>query len=149
MESLIDDVADMAASACDPESQRGDAKRRRLVRKESCGAVSGNLATRSVPYYHLHDWRSRRHAQLQLAAQHMDQRLQRVLLRGTVDYDIRNCLFTLVHQAVQRLQIQDAETWREELQTLHDLAATCAGNCFSEFVVLQHFKRGCNPSRPG
>lgn len=123
MECLIDDLNEMAA-----ENKDSARKKRRLLAK-----VSDAHATATVPsqvvYQYNHDWRSRRFARGQVSAQGMDKRFQRVLLHGTHDLDIENCLFVLCYQMIQRLGVNDKDTWSEELSTLEELATNRSDVC--------------------
>ncbi len=105
-------------------------KRRRLTAKLSCGTE----VTRAVAYKYNHDWRSRRYSG-GAAAQGMDRRIQKHVLGNTVDIDIVNCMLQVLHQAVQRVDIIDKETWKVELQTLHDLATDRTRICLDELSL--------------
>jgi len=76
-----------------------------------------------VPYSFKRAWRSRRYAEEVLSSQHMDSRLQFVMLAHTVDIDMRNCMLTLMPQIVRRLAPAPEELWREQLVFLDQLAA--------------------------
>ena len=68
------------------------------------------------------DWRSRSYADSTPAAQRMDQRLQKMLLDDTVDFDIKNCMPMLLVQIVSRLRLRDQQAWKEEMETLRRVA---------------------------
>ena len=63
----------------------------------------------------------------------MDRRLQKVILPFTIDLDIQNCMFTIVHQMVQRVGIKFKDLyWAEELETLQRLAVERETVCIEE-----------------
>ena len=119
MESLIDDITEMCGDTKTPS------KKRRLLRKSS----GTHIVSSEVAYHYNHDWRCRRYARSPMSAQHMDRRLQRVLLNLTHDLDLENCLFSLALQMIERLDIVDKDFWAEELLTLEELATKRAEVC--------------------
>jgi len=123
MECLIDDLNEMAA-----ENKDSARKKRRLLAKVSVEDATATVPSQVV-YQYNHDWRSRRFARGQVSAQGMDKRFQRVLLHGTHDLDIENCLFVLCYQMIQRLGVNDKDTWSEELSTLEELATNRSDVC--------------------
>ena len=99
--TLIADVRCECGLADPPVSQTdsvtgGERKKRRITRKMSVTDTWSHLVT----YRWRHDWRGRRYAQGVTAAQHMDQRVQKVLLGQTVDLVIQNCSLVLLSQMV-------------------------------------------------
>ena len=115
-------VAEYALPACEEQAVTGadgeDAsqKRRRMTEKTSA------LARFRVSYEYKQGWRSRRYASSSPSAQGMDQRLQKLVLRDTVDFDVVNCMPTLLFQMVDRLRLVDESTWKDELVLLRRLA---------------------------
>ena len=55
-------------------------------------------------------------------AQAMDQRIQKLLLADTVDFDIQNCMPVLLAQMVERLGLEQQVLWSEAIVTLKKLA---------------------------
>ena len=70
-------------------------------------------------------------------AQGMDQRMQRILLRATLDADIRNCIFVLLKHMVERLGVQ-----HDFGALLHELAADRKRFCEEKLGVSEvwHFR---------
>ena len=56
-----------------------------------------------------------------LSCQSLPQRVQRHALAHTHDLDIKNCLFTVVHQLVKRLDLEDPALFAAELEVLASL----------------------------
>ena len=73
---------------------------------------------RNVSYVYKRRWPSRRYAAEFFAAQMMDRRLQKVLLSDTYDFDIENCLFCLLQQIIERVQMKDTTLFSKELDVL-------------------------------
>lgn len=99
--TLIADVRCECGLAAPPVSQTDsvagvERKKRRIKRKMSVTDTWSHLVT----YRWRHDWRGRRYAQGVTAAQHMDQRVQTVLLGQTVELAIDNCTLVLLSQMV-------------------------------------------------
>ena len=98
------------------------AKRRKLTTKSS----SSGLTTESlqVEYGYTKDWRGRRYSQTPNSAQGMSQILQNLLLAHTLDIDVKNSIFVLLKQAVDRLEVKySAEVFKGCLDTLSALAS--------------------------
>ena len=110
------------------------AQKRRRIRKQLSGAETG-VTSQAVAYRCNHPWRGCLHSTGICSAQSMDQRLQRVLLHGTVNLDIVNCAFVLLQQTVARLDIEDRDTWSEELQTPEEIASKRDDICAKELHV--------------
>ena len=91
--------------------------------------VSPSLIRQQVPYPLKGAFRSRRYVDASVAAQSMDQRMQHVLLDDTVDFDIVNCVFVLLAQVIERLQLADKETWQDEIELLQQVALDRKGFC--------------------
>ena len=74
-----------------------------------------------------HPFRTRLYAASSPAAQIMDRRMQKILLGHTWDFDIVNCMPTLLYQMLERLEILPVEVWKDDLELLktvaHDRAA--------------------------
>ena len=117
----------LSAASGEPPSQddNGKVKRRRLQKDVSYPDVFTN----SVNYIWHHDWRCRRYAADFPAAQAFGNRLQSLLLQGTVTFNISNAMPTLLCQLVDRLDVIDKECWGEELHLLRRLCDDRAGFC--------------------
>lgn len=110
------------------------AKRRKLATKSS----SSGLKTESlqVEYGYTKDWRGRRYSQTPNSAQGMSQILQNLLLAHTLDIDVKNSIFVLLKQAVDRLEVKySAEVFKGCLDTLSALASDRAKFCREEMGV--------------
>ena len=120
-------VERMIACQSDP-----GAKRRKLAQKQSS---TTKVETREVEYRYKKDWRDRRYATSPHAAQSMSRELQALILRDTVDIDIKNSIFTCLHQAMDRLSVLHQQEFKGPLDTLRALATDRAAFCQSELGV--------------
>ena len=103
----------------------GEQKKRRLERKQS-GAQG---VCEDVEYRYTRDWRGRRQSCSSASAQRMSQYMQSLLLAHTEDFDIQNCIFEVVSQAVGKLKLHHTDHWQEEINTLNALAESRAKFC--------------------
>ncbi len=120
----------IASSQRSASSAQEGQKRRRLMGKRSCDAD----VYREVAYAYNHERRSRRYS-VGTAAQGMDRRVQKHVLKHTVDLDVVNCMLQILHQAVERVDVVDKEAWKEELQTLRELSTDRRKVCDDELSV--------------
>ena len=99
-------------------------KKRRLMRKETpigfqpVDATPYNPSDKilykenEVTYIRNHPWRTRRYTHTPCAIQNAPQLLQVALVPQTLDIDIECCMFTLIGQMIDRLEIVDERKWR-------------------------------------
>ena len=95
-----------AESRPQPGSTVGAQQKRRRFQR-----ASDSVVAHVVTYPAKHAFRSRLYAAESPSAQGMDQRLQAVMLPETVDLDSVNCLPTLMHRMVQRLELVRGAEW--------------------------------------
>ncbi len=130
-ELLASDLCNASSSSQKSAHSGSDLrKRRRLTTKHSCDTD----VAREITYAYNHDWRSRRYS-LGPSAQGMDQRIQKHVLRHTVDLDIVNCMFQVLQQVIERVGIRDKDAWKEELETLQELSTDRKKVCEVELSV--------------
>ena len=121
MEEVASDLlelSDEAVPRADFVDEDEGGKRRRMVLEP----LDGRFVSHFVRYPWKTTVRSRRYAASSPAAQHMDQRIQKLLLEDTVDFDIANCMPVLLWQMVQRLGLQCRGTFESELALLRKVA---------------------------
>ena len=114
-----------------PHPQPHPVKRRRF--RVKCTDRSGDsqlsqqhatervFAESTVQYRRTKPWRSRRIAVGQ-TSQGMNRILQEALLPHTADVDVVNCLFTLAHQIIPRLQLVNESSYENEIAIIKRLA---------------------------
>ena len=103
-------------------SAKTGAKRRRILSKRLSNDTDSSFRKFEVTYIYKRDWRSRRYISGPLGSQAFTRSLQTQLLPHTVDLDIKNCLFTIAAQILDKLQVVDAGHWDEEIATIKTLA---------------------------
>ena len=103
--SLCDKLFALTKGACDEEPGR-----KRLRRKssgESSQVGEDDYPFRQVAYHYTLGGLVRTRAQAESpSAQGCSRRVLRVLLPHTIDLDVENCMFTLLHQIMMRLNLQ-------------------------------------------
>ena len=109
-------------------------KRRKLTSKSSSSGLK--VETLQVEYGYTKDWRGRRYSRTPNSAQGMSQILQTMLLGHTLDIDIKNSIFVLLKQAVDKLEVQyTIEVFKGCVDTLSALASDRAKFCREEMGV--------------
>ena len=103
----------------------------------TCKRSSGSkMDTLQVQYGYTKDWRGRRYSQTPNSAQGMSQMLQKILLGHTVDIDIKNSIFVVLKQAVDRLDVKySAGVFKGCLETLAALASDRDKFCRDELGI--------------
>lgn len=114
---LLENMSEPDAVPASPVGTRTP-KRRRLVRKSTASFV----VTQNITYQPKVSWRSRLYSVTQPCAQAMDQRMQKILLSDTIDFDIANCMPVLLDQMIRRLGLRNPELWKSETDLLHAIA---------------------------
>ena len=95
-------------------SQQKKNTRKRIAskRSEACEVVS-----LKVSYCQHNSWRARRYSGT-TGAQMMTRRLQKHVLCNTIDFDIKNCVFFLLPQIIERIELTHREQWKDCIDTL-------------------------------
>ena len=109
---------DSAPSQPGPSSQ--SPSRMRLTSKRK----STNGCENKVPYKPSRPWASRDFVKDNLGGQRLPQFVQEIISPRTIDIDISNCMFTVLHQLIRLMQIEKdiKAAFREELDLLEQLA---------------------------
>ena len=111
MERVARDLLNWSEQLARRESETGSRQRR-------FHAVTGLAYHHQLKYAPKHPFRTRLYAASSPAAQVMDRRMQKILLGHTWDFDIVNCMPTLLYQMLERLEILPVEVWRDDLDLL-------------------------------
>eukprot|EP00973_Karenia_brevis_P089606 12398640-Karenia_brevis.AAC.1 len=102
----------------------------RRTRKASgeAGVDSHEHISSHKKYKRTRSFRSRRFV-IGSGAQCMSQRVQRAALEDTDDCDIKNAMFSLLPQTIQRLELQQTSVWANELEVLRRLREERSAIC--------------------